>query len=204
MIARSLQLAAAVALMLVTLSGAVGCKKYYTRDVDPERAGKVRALGPESQDAIQVADMMVRSIEADGVLRGRTDVPVIAVLPMRNNTRFAFNSEVFTNLLRSELRKQAKGKYQFVSRDISADVLTEREMKRDGSVDYAPGEMTNAVAGAQLFLVGSANGLSAASKMGQSDTIVYEFRLVDAETTLDLWQDTFITKKEGKDDLIYR
>ncbi|NJN37314.1 MAG: hypothetical protein HC794_10065, partial [Nitrospiraceae bacterium] len=120
---------------------------------DPERAGKVRALGPESQDAIQLSDMMVRSIETSGALKGRTDIPVIAVLPMRNNTRFAFNSEVFTNLLRSELRKQAKGKYQFVSRDIIADIQTEREMKRDGSVDYAPGELTNAPAGAQIFLI---------------------------------------------------
>jgi hypothetical protein len=40
--------------------------------------------------------------------------------------------------------------------------------------------------------------------MGRGDTIVYEFRLVDLETQLDLWMDTFVTRREGKDDVLYR
>ncbi|MBI1292136.1 hypothetical protein GC173_12980 [bacterium] len=193
---------AAVVLAAVLTTG--GCSKYYTRDVDPAAAGKVRSLGPESQDLISVVDQMVRSIEEEGVLKNRGDKPVIVVERMSNNTRYDFNTDTFTRLLQSELRKQAGGKYQFVSRDINAQAAAEREAKRTGAVDYNPALRAGAPAGADLILIGSANSLSTVSTKGQSDTIVYEFRLVDLETQLDLWQDTFITKKEGKDDVIYR
>jgi PBP1b-binding outer membrane lipoprotein LpoB len=192
--------AVVVAVMLTS----VGCSKYNTRDVDPASAGKVRSLGPESQDLISVVDQMVRSIEEEGTLKNRSDKPVIVVDRMSNNTRYDFNTDTFTRLLQSELRKQAGGKYQFVSRDINALVAAEREAKRTGAVDYNPSLRAGAPAGADMVLIGSANSLSTVSTKGQSDTIVYEFRLVDMETQLDLWQDTFITKKEGKDDVIYR
>jgi hypothetical protein len=123
---------------------------------------------------------------------------------MANNTRFDFNTEVFTNMLRSELRKQAKGKYEFVSRDINALAAAEREAKRSGAVDYNPSLRVGAPSGADIVLVGSANSLSTVSTMGRGDTIVYEFRLVDLETQLDLWMDTFVTRREGKDDVLYR
>lgn len=190
--------------ILATVLTVGGCKKFYTRDVDPGSAGKVRSLGPESQDLISVVDQMVRSIEQEGILKDRADKPVIVVERMANNTRYDFNTETFTRLLQSELRKQAGGKFQFVSRDINALAAAEREAKRTGAVDYNPDLRAGAPAGADLVLIGSANSLSTVSTKGQSDTIVYEFRLVDLETQLDLWMDTFITKKEGKDDVIYR
>jgi PBP1b-binding outer membrane lipoprotein LpoB len=193
------------ALLGAVVISATSCnKKYLIRDIDPGSPGRVRSTGPEGQDILQLADQMVRSIEADGVLRNRPDRPIIVVDRMANNTRFDFNTEVFTNMLRSELRKQAKGKYEFVSRDINALAAAEREAKRSGAVDYNPSLRVGAPSGADIVLVGSANSLSTVSTMGRGDTIVYEFRLVDLETQLDLWMDTFVTRREGKDDVLYR
>ena len=182
-----------------------GCKKKYEiRDVDPGKPGVVRSLGPESQDVLAVSDLMVRSMLADADVANRTKKPTIVMLPMTNNTRHAFNQEIFTSLLKAELNKQASDRLLFVSRDINADILKEREMKRDGQVDYDTEMRAVAPLGADFFLKGRADGLANVSTKGQADTILYVFKLVDAETGLDVWEDTFMTKREGKDDVIYR
>lgn len=193
----------ALLLPLVALT-VTSCRKFNIRDIDPGQAGRVRSLGPESQDMIGVADQMIRSLEEQKVFP-QTDEPVIiGVLPLRNNTRYPGNLELLNTKLRTELGRNARGRYRFVSRDINPDVLAEREAKRDGLVDYDPNLRTLVPAGVDYFLVGSANGLATVSTRGQADYILYDFRLVDAETTLDIWQESYETKKEGKDDVIYR
>lgn len=179
-------------------------KKYEIRDVDPAQAGEVRSLGPESQDVLAIADQMTRSLLANSPIKEKENPPTIVMLPMVNNTRHAFNQDIFTTLLKAELNKHAKEQMMFVSRDISDDVLNEREMKREGQVDYDSDMRAQVPAGADYFLRGRADGLAAVSTKGQADTIVYAFKLVDAETMIEVWEDTFITKREGKDDVIYR
>lgn len=185
--------------------GATACKKHEIRDIDPGKAGRVRSLGPESQDALNVSDLMVRSLLAsDPIVNHQGGAPMIVMLPMENNTRQVFNQDVFTSLLKAQLNKDAMGKMRFVGRDIMADIQKEREMKRAGEVDYVPEKQTQATIGADFFLKGRADGLSNVSTKGQSEFIVYTFKLVDAESGLEVWEDVFQTKKEGKDDLIYR
>lgn len=194
----------ALALSLTLAGGLVACKKHNIKDVDPTKAGRVRSLGPESQDVLSVTDQMLRSLAKIPELNTPENPPIIAMLPMTNNTRHAFNQEIFSTLLKAELNKQSEGKYKFVSRDLNPDVIKEREMKRQGQVDYDPAQRAQAMAGVDYFLVGRADGLANVSTKGQSDTILYSFKLVDSETGIDLWEDTFMTKKEGKDDLLYR
>lgn len=194
-----------IAVLAAPLLFATGCgKKRNIRDVDPSRAGDVRSLGPESQDVIAVADQMLRSLSGDPVFQRLDQPPTIVMLPMENNTRHAFNQEIFTSLLKAQLNRTANGRMSFVSRDLSGDIATEREMKREGDVDYNPDLMANAPLGADFFLKGRADGLSNVSTEGQAETILYTFKLVDAETGLEVWEDLFTTKKEGRDDLLYR
>ncbi len=196
----------AFALVCSTLFAA-GCAKkesFNIRDVDPGQAGTVRSLGPESQDVVRLADLMVRSLLESNPVRNAEYPPTIAMLPMENNTRFAFNKEIFTTKLKAELNKQSDGRLRFIARDVMEDIQAEREAKRAGEVDYDPDRRTLTVAGADYFLVGRVDGLGTASRMGQSEYAVYAFKLVDTETGIERWEDLFDVKKEGRDDVVYR
>lgn len=198
-----LPLVALVALPLA-LSSCGRRDAFNIRDVDPGQAGEVRSLGPESQDVIRLADLMTRSLLAQDVIRDAPHPPTIAMLPMENNTRFAFNQEVFTTRLRAELNRRAEGRLRFVARHVLDDVQTERDMRRSGEVDYDPERRTRAIAGADFFLVGRVDGLSMRSRAGDSEYSVYSFELVDTETTITVWQDLYEVRREGRDDVIYR
>lgn len=182
------------------------CKKdsFNIRDVDPGQAGRVRSLGPESQDVVRVSELMMRSLSADPVISEAALPPTIVMLPMENNTRFPFNPGTFTTRLQATLNQQAKGKMRFVDRGIYEDILREREGKRTGEFDYDPERRTLATAGADYFLKGYVEGLSAASREGMAEYAVYSFSLIDSETGIVLWQDLFDVKREGRDDVLYR
>ncbi len=194
-------------MLVAVVALSAGCRsKYYIRDVDPERpdARRVRALGPESQDVITVADRMVRSLLENDTVQSHRNPPTIVMLPMVNNTRHAMNQEVFTTLLKARLNQEARDQLVFVSRDISEDIALEREMKRTGQVDYDPELRAMVPAGGDYFLRGRADGLANVSTRGQSDFIIYSFKLVDAETGIEVWEDYYQTMREGRDDVIYR
>jgi PBP1b-binding outer membrane lipoprotein LpoB len=189
---------------VLTAGGCRAKQPFNVRDVDPSTPGVVRSLGPESQDATQVADLMMRSLIQSRVIAATDTPPTIAMLPMVNNTRFAFNQEVFTTLLRARLNKNSGGAMRFVQREVMEDIQNERAAKRTGEVDYDPDRRTHTVAGADFFLRGRVDGLSSASTMGQAEYAVYAFELIDTETSLVLWEDYFDVKKEGRDDVLYR
>lgn len=199
LVAMPLLLVAAVALT-------AGCakKSFNVRDVEPDRAGTVRSLGPESQDVIRVADLMTRSLLDTPAIARSEFPPTIAMLPLENNTRFPFNKEIFTTRLKAELNQRADGRLRFVSRDVLDDVLAEREAKRAGELDYDPERRTIALAGADYFLKGRIDGQSGASRMGQSEYMVVTFKLIDAESTIEMWENFYEVKREGRDDVLYR
>jgi len=185
----------------------VGCAKkdsFNIRNVDPGQEGTVRSLSAESQDAIRIASQMSRSLLESPVIAESEFPPTIVMLPMENNTRFPFNKDVFTTRLKAELNTTSNGKMRFVSRDLAEDVNTERELKRDGVVDYDPNRRTRTTAGADFLLKGQVVGLSTRSGQGTAEYSLYTFKLVDAETAIELWEDLYEVKKEGKDDVIYQ
>lgn len=202
---RSLRLALVLTLVAAT-SGCAGCRRqsFDVHDVDPAVPGVVRSLGPESQDARRVADLMVRSLSESDPILTATAPPTIAMLPMVNNTRFAFNQDTFSTLLRAELNTRATGRMRFVQREVMEDIQNERAAKRTGEADYDPERRTRTVAGADYFLRGKVEGLSTASTKGQAEYAVYIFELIDAETSIVVWENYYDVKKEGRDDVLYR
>lgn len=195
-------LAVLVAASLLTSCGRRDA--FNIRDVDPGQAGTVRSLGPESQEAIRVSDLMVRSLMSSPAIQ-QSDLPLtVAMLPMDNNSRFVFNKDVFSQRLRAELNQKSDGALRFIARETMADIMSEREAKRAGEIDYDPARRTAAVAGADVFLRGRIDGLSTASRLGMAEYSLYTFALIDTETGLVLWEDMFEVKKEGRDDVIYR
>jgi len=74
-------------------------------------------------------------------------------------------------------------------------------LKDEGMVS---GGKDRQIAGADFLLTGKLSGISTSSSQGISDYILYTFKLVDAETALEIWEDFVEIKKEGLDDAIYR
>ncbi|MEQ8820628.1 MAG: CsgG/HfaB family protein [Sumerlaeia bacterium] len=197
-------------LMLLTLSClavfSASCAKsgFEIRDVDPGQPGEVRSLGPESQDAIRIAQQMGRDLLASSYVMDSPHPPTVVVLPLNNDTRFPFNKEIFSRRLRAELNTTSNGQIRFVARDVMEDVLNERDAKRAGEIDYDPDRRAPRPAGADFFLRGEVTGLATASRQGQADYLLYTFSLIDTETGIELWQDLYETKREGRDDVLYR
>lgn len=191
-------------LAIIVLASSCAKESFDIRDVDPTQAGTVRSLGPESQDVIRVADLMTRSLLDSPIITDGPQPATIALLPMENNTRHPFNKEIFTVRLRAELNRNGRGALRFIAREEMEAIQAERAAKRAGEVDYDPDRRTLAVAGADFLLKGQVLDLSTASRKGQSDYALYSFQLIDAETGLNLWEDIYEIKKEGRDDVIYR
>lgn len=204
MIRRNVFLAVVVAFASAVVFAGCAKDSFEIRDVEPDRGNTVRSLGPESMDAIRVADLMTRSLLENHVITEAETAPTIVMLPMENNTRFPFNKEVFTTRLKAQLNTQSNGQMYFVARDILDDIQAEREAKREGDVDYRPEMRTRATAGADYFLKGRVDGLSEASRKGQAEYAIYAFKLVDAESGIEVWENFYEVAREGKDDVIYR
>jgi hypothetical protein len=174
------------------------------REIAPDRPGVVAGTGPESQDLLRVSDKMLRSILATPAVANATSPPTVVLLPVKSNTRFTINKNIFLKRLKATLNSQARGKVKFLARDEIDSILAERDLKRAGAVEANPERATRAPKGADYFLTGSLDGMGQASGGGTSDYILYTFKLIDAETSEEVWEDMVEIKKEGVDDVVYR
>lgn len=171
------------------------------RRVDPSQPSKGEGTGVGSQDLQEVSDKMARSVLATPAIANAQTPPVIGLLPVVNDTRFPINKDIFNKRIKALLNTQCRGAVQFVARDRIEAVEREREMKREGMVGSS-GE--GIMAGVDYFLTGELTGLSQASSTGQSDYILYTFRLINAETGIEEWEEFSEIKKEGVEDAAYR
>jgi PBP1b-binding outer membrane lipoprotein LpoB len=85
--------------------------------------------------------------------------------------------------------------------ELTQTIEREKKLKDEGLLSGGQKEM---MAGADYFLTGKLSSISASSSRGVSDYILYTFKLIDAETTLEVWEDFTEIKKEGLDDVYYR
>lgn len=172
--------------------------------LNADEQGFVAGTGIESQDIVAVTDKMARSILGIPQIANAAAPPTIVLEPVDNQTRFPINKDLFLTRIRGELNKQARGKVQFLARNEMATLEKERNLKREGAVTADSNPALQEFKGADYFLTGSLGGQSTRTKAGTSDYVLYNFHLIDARTSVIVWEDMAEIKKQGLEDAAYR
>ncbi len=169
-----------------------------------DEQGFVAGTGIESQDIVAVTDKMSRSILNIPQIANSATPPVIVLDPVDNQTRFPINKDIFLTRIRTELNSKTQGKVMFLARDRMVALEKERNLKREGAVTATTDPKVQEFKGADYFLTGSLQGISTRTKAGTSDYILYAFQLIDARTSVIVWEDSAEVKKQGLEDAAYR
>lgn len=173
-------------------------------EMGADEKGFVQGTGIESQDLVAVSDKMARSILAVPQIAQAATPPVIVLDPVQNKTRFPINKDIFLTRLRTRLSSQATGRVQFLARDRMAALERERDLKAAGQVTASSDPRVVEFKGADFFLTGSLESISTRTSQGQSDYVLYSFQLIDARTSVIVWEDAAEIKKQGLEDAAYR
>lgn len=192
------------ALTLLAIAGlASGCavKTKNTTYVDPDAYSAVEGTGIEARDVRAVVQDMSRGILSASVISDFEGTPRIAVEPVKNRSRFLIDQDIFTTQITDILVQNAEGKLAILNREIVDQIIAERELKRSGEADA---HSLSALAGADFFLTGEVQSLSASDGTTQSDYVVIRFQLTDAETGIVGWSNSFEMKKEGSWGVMYQ
>jgi PBP1b-binding outer membrane lipoprotein LpoB len=172
--------------------------------MNADEQGFVAGTGIESQDLVTVTDKMARSIMGVPEIASAPTPPFVVLDPVNNETRFPINKDLFLTRIRTSLNSKCRGKVMFLARDRMAALEKERNLKREGSVTASSDPTVQEFKGANYFLTGSLQGLSTRTKAGTSDYILYAFQLIDARTSVIIWEDSAEIKKQGLEDAAYR
>lgn len=200
-------------LAMVALAGIVsGCASSGVKNpsgvpvtqMRPDEQGFVTGTGVESQDLVAVTDKMARSILGIPQIANAQGTPRIVLEPVKNETRFPINKDMFLTRIRIELNKKSTGKVLFLARENIATLEHERALKQSGQVSSSSDPSVNEFKGADYFLTGSLQGLTTHTSAGTADYILYSFRLIDSRSTDIIWEDSAEVKKEGLVDAAYR
>jgi len=169
-----------------------------------DEKGFVGGTGVESQDLVAVTDKMARGILDVPQIRSAATPPVVLLDPVLNETRFPINKDLFLSRIRVLLNSKSFGKVQFVARERMAALEEERARKESGQVTSASDPKVVEYKGGDYFLTGKLQGLSTRTSKGTSDYVLYTFQLIDARTSVIIWEDFAEIKKQGLEDAAYR
>src|ERR1035441_7501774 len=203
----SVPLCAAAMVLLVAGCASSGVKNpsgVSVTHMGADEQGFVAGTGVESQDLVMVADKMARSILAIPQIANAPTPPTIVLDPVDNQTRFPINKEIFLTRSRAQLNSKASGKVMFLARSQMEVLEKERNRKREGSVTASSDPTVQEFKGADYFLTGTLQGMSTRTKAGTSDYILYNFHLIDARSSVIVWEDMAEIKKQGLEDAAYR
>ena len=170
----------------------------------PDERGFVAGTGMESQDLVAVTDKMARSILAVPQITRAQATPRIVIDPVKNETRFPINKDLFTDRIRIQLNSKATGRVLFLARDRMQALERERALKQSGQVTASADPNVVEFRGADFFLTGKLQGLTTRTSQGTSDYVLYSFQLIDARTSDIIWEDSAEVKKQGLEDAAYR
>lgn len=173
-------------------------------EMRPDERGFVAGTGVESQDLVAVTDKMARSVLSTPEIVRAQGTPRIVLLPVKNDTRFPINKDIFLSRIRAELNSKASGKVRFLARDQMAALERERDLKQAGAVTSNSDPNVVEFKGADFFLTGKLEGLPTRTTRGTSDYVLYTFQLIDARTSDIIWEDFMEIKKQGLEDASYR
>jgi penicillin-binding protein activator len=198
--------------LLIAASFVAGCASTGVQnpsgvpvtEMRADERGFVAGTGIESQDLVTVADKMARGILGIPQIANARGVPRIVLLPVKNETRFPINKDIFLREIRATLNERAAGKVLFLARDRMAELEREREMKQSGQVTSSTDPNVNQFKGADLMLTGELTGLTTRASAGTSDYVLYNFQLLDPTTSEIIWEGSHRIKKQGLEDASYR
>ncbi len=173
-------------------------------EMRPDEHGTVAGTGVESQDLVAVTDKMARSILGIPQITRAQVPPRIVIDPVKNDTRFPINKDLFTDRIRIQLNSKATGRVVFLARDRMQALERERALKQSGQVTASADPNVVEFRGADYFLTGKLGGLTTRTSAGTSDYILYSFQLIDARTSEIVWEDSSEIKKQGLEDAAYR
>jgi PBP1b-binding outer membrane lipoprotein LpoB len=193
---RRLQMRGTIVVVLagcLALAAFAGCSGSVY--VDPDEPDVLGGTGIDSQDVRTVAQEMARSIlECDAVASAEKK-PVIALIPVTNETAFRIDTDILTLQMRDLLIQNASSKVTFVARERIEDVYAERDAKRAGAVSSNGEKM---VSGVDYFLTGVLKPIHKVSGDMRSDYVYYSFELFDSESSEIVWAKGYDVKKVGK------
>lgn len=188
-------------LLTLALSSCATMPVSHSTTILPDNDDNLGGTGIESTDILTVSRKMALSIlEVPEIMRA-SGTPRIALLPVKNNTRFIINKDIFTQKIRIELNKNVSGKVRFLARDRMDDILKERQAKRN---DLVTASKEGDLAGVDFYLTGELTGLSKAVNSNRSDYTLMSFQLIDAETSDIVWEDSYEIKRVGEAGVAYQ
>ena len=88
-------------MLAIFLAGCISVPVEIGRQVtrvDPTKDTPMTGVGVESNDLNAVADKMVRSMLTVSAIARAKNPPTVALLPVKNKTRFAINQDLFLKL----------------------------------------------------------------------------------------------------------
>jgi PBP1b-binding outer membrane lipoprotein LpoB len=199
-------------LMALAMAGLVaGCSSGVkdpsgaaVREMRPDERGRVAGLGVESQDMVMVTEKMARGILSVPQIAQSTTIPYVVLDPVKNETRFPINKDIFLSRIRVLLNSKAAGKVNFLARERMEALKAEQALKRTGQVTASSDPNVVEFRGADYFLTGTLQGMTTRTGNGTSDYVMYSFQLIDARTSVIVWEDFAEIKKEGLEDAAYR
>lgn len=190
--------------MLCIFCSACATSRYsssHSTTILPDADDGLGGTGIEAIDIRTVARKMAVSILDIPEIMNALGIPRIALLPVKNSTRFIINKDIFIKKIRLELNKHATGKVRFLARERIKDIMKEREAKREGLFTASKDAD---LLGVDFYLTGELTGLSKASKGHRSDYILMMFQLIDAETSDIVWEDAYEIKRVGITGVAYQ
>ena len=180
---------------------AIGCHSTKSTRISPDADDKLGGTGIDSADVRTVAQKMARSLLGVPAIANAQRPPRVALLPVRNRTRFRIDSDILTTKIRDEIMMHTQGKMIFLARTRVDEIMQEREAKRAGRTTASK---LSKLSGADYFLTGELRSISKSNSKRVSDYIVYSFQLIDTETSDILWAQSYDVKKQGKWGTVYQ
>lgn len=179
-----------------------------TVEIDPGSRGPVAGVGIEGQDIVSMSDRMMRDMLSVPELaaRGAPAQVLIDSSEFTNESSQRLNKNIITDRLRVALNAASRGRMVFVSRQHTATVMQERDLKRTGTVDTGILSASAAPAGVDYKLVGNITSLDSRSSVSGLNQRLSQitFEMVDMERGTIAWSGIYSFARAAADDVVYR
>ena len=187
-----------------------GCASEAVRN--PAGPALAPAAGIGARDLGTVTDRMAREIVGIPEIARAKIAPHVVLEPAINNTPCPIDRDAFMTRIRVMLNSKAMNKVRFLDRAMMARFREEQQTRISAELTAAavPSAMpvtaarTGELRGADYFLAGELDGMTAGTAAGADECVLCRFRLTDARTGATVWEDSCELGKEGLGDAAYR